>query len=107
MEGLVHYEDIENHINRRKANLEIEINVSSDFESKATFVQNLRKLFARYQKSILVLSYTTNGYPSIEDLSATMREFKRDVQVISLGKKPFALNRKNEGRKEVLIIGKS
>lgn len=27
--------------------------------------------------------------------------------VISLGKKPFALNRKNEGREEVLVIGKS
>lgn len=35
-----------------------------------------------------------------------MSEYKREVQVISLGKKPFALNRKNEGREEMLIIGK-
>lgn len=106
LEGLIHYEDIEHHINRRKSNLEIDINSLSDFENKVTFVQNLRKLFDRYQKSILVLSYTTNGYPTVEILVNTMRDFKNEVYVISLGKKPFALNRKNEGREEVLIIGK-
>lgn len=35
-----------------------------------------------------------------------MKEFKDHVKVLSLGKKPFALNRSNEGREEVLVIGK-
>lgn len=106
LEGLMHYNDIEENINREKANLEIGLNCESEFEDKASFSQNLRKLFARYQKSVLVLSYTTNGYPSIDDLVCIMKEFKDHVKVVSLGKKPFALNRSNEGREEVLVIGK-
>ena len=106
LEGLMHYNDIEENINREKANLEIGLNCESEFEDKASFSQNLRKLFARYHKSVLVLSYTTNGYPSIDDLVCIMKEFKDHVKVVSLGKKPFALNRSNEGREEVLVIGK-
>lgn len=106
LEGLMHYNDIEQKINRKKANLEIGLNCESEFEDKASFSQNLRKLFARYHKSVLVLSYTTNGYPSIDDLVCIMKEFKEHVKVLSLGKKPFALNRSNEGREEVLVIGK-
>lgn len=106
LEGLMHYNDIEQKINRKKANLEIGLNCESEFEDKASFSQNLRKLFARYHKSVLVLSYTTNGYPSIDDLVCIMKEFKDHVKVLSLGKKPFALNRSNEGREEVLVIGK-
>ena len=34
-----------------------------------------------------------------------IEDFKRNVKIISLGEKPFALNHKNKGREEVLIIG--
>ena len=105
LEGLIYYDDIETHINHNKVNLEIDINSHSEFDRKDIFKQNLRDLFKRYQKSILVLSYTTNGYPSIEELKEVMKDFKRNVKIISLGEKPFALNHKNKGREEVLIIG--
>lgn len=71
---------------------------------KIFFKQNLRDLFKRYQKSILVLSYTTNGYPSIEELKEVMKDFKRNVKIISLGEKPFALNHKIKGVKKCSLL---
>ena len=37
LEGLMHYNDIEENINREKANLEIGLNCESEFEDKASF----------------------------------------------------------------------
>jgi hypothetical protein len=51
------------------------------------------------------MSYTSAGYPSIEELCDVMHQYKDRVEVCGLGNHPFALNRNNEDRQEVLIIG--
>lgn len=106
LEGLMHYEDIPNQINIEKVNREIRLGENPEFERKSHYVADLRALLARHQNSVIALSYTSAGFPSIEELSAIVGQYKDDVIVNYLGNHPFALNRNNEDRQEVLIIGR-
>jgi DNA adenine methylase/adenine-specific DNA-methyltransferase len=51
------------------------------FSYRRTAVPAFAELFARFRESILVLSYSTNGYPDLQVLSKLMRSFKRRVTV--------------------------
>lgn len=104
LEGLVFYNDIPNNVNYNKVNREIEIHKSSEFESKANYLNDLNELLDHYPDSIIVMSYTSEGYPSIEELEAQLRRHKQHVEVIFFGKYNFALNRSNQNRQEVLFI---
>lgn len=105
LEGLMHYTDIPNQINLDKTNREIMIGASAEFERRNHYIEDLHALLARHQQSIIALSYTSAGFPSIEELYDIMHQYKNRVVICTLGKHPFALNRNNEHRQEVLIIG--
>lgn len=105
LEGLQHYSEIENNINIDKKNKEILINKNTEFEVKKEFVSQLKELLKHYRHTTIALSYTTKGYPTIDELVEIIKEFKKDVNVHSLGSQSFALNGNNEGREEILIIG--
>ncbi|MBQ9230742.1 MAG: hypothetical protein IJ190_06105 [Prevotella sp.] len=53
-----------------------------------------------------IIPYTSEGYPSIEDLSSILRRHKEHVETIYFGKYNFALNRSNENRQEVMFIAR-
>ena len=78
---------------------------SFEFERKNHYIEDLHTLFTRHQQSIIAMSYTSAGFPSIEELCEIMLQYKGHVEVCELGKHPFALNRNNGDRQEVLIIG--
>lgn len=107
LEGLQHYFEIENNINKEKRNKEILINKNSEFEVKTEFVSQLKDLLDHYRNTTIAMSYTTKGFPTIEELVEIIKEVKKDVSVHSLGLQSFALNRNNDGREEILIIGKN
>lgn len=104
LEGLVFYNDIPTHINYDKVNREIQIHKSSEFENKSNYLRDLNELLGHYPDSIIVLSYTSEGYPSIEELKTQLHRHKRHVEVIYFGKYNFALNKSNQNRQEVLFI---
>lgn len=104
LEGLVYYNDIPAYVNYNKANREIQIHKSSEFESRSNYLNDLNELLGHYPGSIIVMSYTSEGYPSIEELEMQLRRHKQNVEVIYFGKYSFALNRSNQNRQEVLII---
>ena len=104
LEGLVFYYDIPFHINYNKANREIQIHKSAEFESRSNYLNDLNELLGHYPDSIILMSYTSEGYPSIEDLNVQLRRHKQHVDVIYFGKYSFALNRSNQNRQEVLFI---
>lgn len=106
LEGLQHYSEIEDNINNKKRNKEILINKNTEFEVKSEYVSQLKELLNHYRHTTIAMSYTTKGFPTIDELVEIIKEFKKNVSVHSLGLQPFALNRNNEGREEVLIIGK-
>lgn len=105
LEGLLHYEDIPNQIKHWKVNKEIRIGENPEFEKKSRYVADLKALLANYQRSVLAMSYTTAGFPSIDDLCEIIGQYKEHVLVCNMGNHPFALNRNNGDRQEVLIIG--
>ena len=39
------------------------------------------RLFAKFRRSVLVLSYSSNGYPDLDILVTLMRRYKRSVKV--------------------------
>jgi DNA adenine methylase len=53
----------------------------SRFDRKATVYDAFRDLFQRFAASILVVSYSSNGIPSREEMVALLREAKREVTV--------------------------
>ena len=69
-------------------------------------MEELHNLISKHRNSIIVLSYTSNGYPSPDELKEVVMQFKNNVEVVSLGKHSFALNKHNEGREEILVIGR-
>lgn len=104
LEGLVYYNDIPTHINYGKTNKEIQIHKSREFENRTNYLRELNELLSHYPDSIIVMSYTSEGYPSIDELEIQLRRHKRHVEVIYFGKYNFALNKSNQNRQEVLFI---
>ena len=104
LEGLVYYNDIPTSVNYDKANREIQIHKNGEFETRSSFMVNLDELIGHYPNSTIVLSYTSEGYPSIEQLEALLRHHKGHVETVYFGKYSFALNRNNANRQEVLLI---
>ena len=105
LEGLMHYEDIPNQINQVKVNKEIMVGENPEFEKRSRYLEDLNTLLNIHQQSIIALSYTSAGFPSIEELCSVMRRYKNNVLICYLGNYSFALNRNNTDRQEVLIVG--
>lgn len=105
LEGLAHYDEIENNINQLSRNKEIIINKSKEFESKANFLHDLNLLLAMHQNSAIAISYRSNGIPTIEEISNTLAVYKNNVHAVNLGNYGYALNRSNSDNYEYLILG--
>lgn len=101
----MYYAEIPNHIDRRKVNLEIGVGKNLEFEKRSNYIRDLDELIYKHRNSIIALSYTTEGYPSIQELEEVIRKYKQTTHICYLGKHGFALNRNNAERQEVLIIG--
>ena len=106
LEGLVYYDDIPAMVNYDKVNREIEIHKNSEFEVRSKYVTELHQLLEHFPNSIIALSYTSEGYPSIGEIESILRQHKNHVETIYFGKYNFALNRSNENRQEVLFIAR-
>ncbi|WP_339911447.1 DNA adenine methylase [Symmachiella dynata] len=62
-------------------------------------------LFARFAESIMVVSYRSDGIPSIDELTTLLQRHKSRVQQIPLGRYQYALSKNNRSQ-EVLLIGR-
>ncbi|QPM90125.1 hypothetical protein PSAL_013590 [Pseudooceanicola algae] len=51
------------------------------FSYRKEAVDAFRRLFARFKHQTIVLSYSSNGYPDLDELTSLMGETKRDVRV--------------------------
>lgn len=49
------------------------------FSYRRTAIEAFDRLFRLYRDSIIVLSYSSNGYPNLEELEALLRRYKRQV----------------------------
>jgi len=51
------------------------------FSYRRTAEEAFHRLFREFSESIIVLSYSSNGYPSLEELCSMMQQYKRHVEV--------------------------
>ena len=51
------------------------------FSYRRTAIEAFDKLFHLYQKSTIVLSYSSNGYPDREELEMLLRKYKARVEI--------------------------
>ena len=105
LEGLMNYDLIPFYIDWNKANHEVTFGKNDQFEKKTNYEYELDLLIQKYKESLIALSYTSSGYPTIDDLVNIMRRHKNRIIVCNLGKHSFALNTNNANREEILILG--
>ncbi len=72
---------------------------SNAAESASAF----ERLFARFRKSTLVVSYRSDGTPSLSELEAMLRKIKRNVRLIEGERYQYALSTKRATREALLI----
>jgi DNA adenine methylase/adenine-specific DNA-methyltransferase len=78
------------------------------FSYRRTAPDAFDRLFARFSRSILVLSYSSNGYPDLPALIEMMRRYKRSVQVHETSHRYHFGTHAAAGRnrvREYLIVG--
>ncbi|MBI4607090.1 MAG: DNA adenine methylase [Planctomycetes bacterium] len=80
------------------------------FSYRRTALEGFGRLFERFRESILVLSYSSNGYPDLEVLVKLMRSFKRGVAIHERGHRyHFGTHAQVSSRRavvrEYLVIG--
>ena len=79
------------------------------FGYRRTAVDAFARLFERFEKSVLVLSYSSNGFPDLEELVRLMKRVKRRVSVLERPHRyhfgTHAAARRNQVT-EYLIVGR-
>ena len=78
------------------------------FSYRRTALEAFERLFATFSRSILVLSYSSNGFPDLDVLVALMRDHKKRVEVFEKAHRyhfgTHAAAERNEVR-EHLVVG--
>jgi len=103
LEGLLHYDRWADMIDRGSRHLRL-TREPNPWCVGARCGGQFRRLFGRYRGSILVVSYRSDGVPSIEELAAWLGDVKRSVRVIDSNRYQYVLS-KNRSSREVLLIG--
>ena len=102
LEGLSMYDQWSNHIDLDSKNRRLK-RISNCWHDKRRNHKAFDKLFDRFRKSILVVSYRTDGIPSMTELVKLLSRHKRDVRVFYYGQYKYALS-KNTRSEEMLLV---
>ncbi len=84
----------------------------SPFDTKKTIYDAFHRLFTQFQDSVIVVSYSSNGIPSKEELFAMLLQYKRDVTIYecdhrySFGTHHHKVNDNQNEVKEYLFVGR-
>ncbi|MCF6158055.1 MAG: DNA methyltransferase [wastewater metagenome] len=102
LEGLVNYETWPHRIDYRSKHKRLKTKTSV-WTDKNKIYSAFDKLCERFQDSILIISYRSDGIPSIEELAGVLGKYKRKIHEIKRKDYRYALS-KNE-TEEVILIG--
>ncbi len=103
LEGLADYDRWEERIDFETKHRRM-LRVPNPWVSADSVGDAFGRLFERYEASILVVSYRSDGIPTIEELEQMMRRVKRNVTIVSYDTYQYALS-KNRQSKEMLLVG--
>jgi adenine-specific DNA-methyltransferase len=103
LEGLVDYPNWPKRIDLKSKHKRLKP-IKSEWNNKNEISNAFERLFNKYQESIIVVSYRSDGIPSIYDLEQMLSKYKREViEIVKVGYK-YVLSHKE--CYEILLIGK-
>ncbi|MDY7011508.1 MAG: DNA adenine methylase [Planctomycetota bacterium] len=103
LEGLTMYDYWCKHIDF--ASKHHRLNPRSDkWTDKKQIPSAFNELFKRFQNSIIVVSYRSDGIPSVSELCSLLGRYKSDVQLMRFGQYQYVLSTNSESE-EILLIG--
>ena len=103
LEGLSIYDEWDNYIDRESKHLRFKPQANEWTDSKLIYGA-FNRLFKRYQESVLVVSYRSDGIPSESELVSLLKRYKSSVRLVHLGPYKYVLSTNGES-KEILLIG--
>jgi len=103
LEGLTMYDEWGQHIDRRSKHRRLKRQPSEWTDRRRIHIA-FERLFRRFQESILVVSYRSDGIPSEPELISLLEKYKRHAQVEHFGQYKYVLSTNSES-KEILLIG--
>ncbi|MBI4717604.1 MAG: DNA adenine methylase [Planctomycetes bacterium] len=103
LEGLVNYESWAGDIDGRSPHKRLQP-VANPFSDRRTCTEAFQRLFQRFGRSILLVSYRSDGIPSIAKLADLLRSVKRHVRLVDTRRYQYALST-NRTVREMLLIG--
>lgn len=103
LEGLISYSKWGEMIDYRTKHKRLKGN-GSPWIDKKQIPLAFDRLFEKFKDSILVVSYRSDGIPSIEELKNLLKKYKSDVKELKRKNYKYVLS--NNHSEEVLLIGK-
>jgi adenine-specific DNA-methyltransferase len=103
LEGLTMYDEWSQHIDHRSKHRRLKPR-PSEWTDKNRIQAAFDRLFNRYQRSIIVVSYRSDGIPSELELVSLLKQYKRNVRVEHFGQYKYVLSTNAESG-ELLLIG--
>jgi len=103
LEGLTFYDTWEESIDETSKHRRL-VPQHNEWTKKAEIHTAFERIFEKFQESIIVVSYRSDGIPSDEELIKLLKIYKPNVSAAYFGKYKYALST-NSNSKELLIIG--
>lgn len=103
LEGLTDYESWPDRVDYASKHRRLEP-VPNPWTSAETNGEAFRRLFRRFADAILVVSYRSDGCPTIDELAAMLGEIKQHVRIETRDRYQYALSTNRRSR-ETLLIG--
>ncbi len=103
LEGLTMYDEWEQYIDHDSKHRRLQLQ-PSEWTDKKLIHAAFDRLFQRYQNSILVVSYRSDGIPSEDELISLLKTYKSQVRVEYFGSYKYVLST-NTDAQELLLIG--
>ena len=103
LNGLVDYDNWNEHIDYKSKHLRL-IRKPNVWNDQNNIYQAFEKLFEKFSDSILVISYRSNGTPTINDLTTLLVNMGKDVKIYQSNEMKYVLSSKVSN--EILLVAK-
>jgi adenine-specific DNA-methyltransferase len=103
LEGLTIYDEWGQHIDYKSKHRRLKPR-PGEWTDKNRIHAAFDRLFMRYQESIIVVSYRSDGIPAEVELVSLLKQHKRNVRVEHAGQYKYVLSTDSESG-EMLLIG--
>ena len=103
LEGLTMYDEWEQYIDHDSKHRRLQ-RQPSEWTDKKRIHAAFDRLFQRYQDSILVVSYRSDGIPSGDELVSLLKKYKARVRFEHFGQYRYVLSTNSEAQ-ELLLVG--